>query len=222
MGIAGVEDKKSKVAQAGFWCHTFDFGDGVVTPGVIPPKVQQIICSAIPDRLDGKEVLDIGAFDGYYAFECERRGAKVTAIDSLMHNTGNHAFETAKELLGSKVEFIEMDLFDLPKLDRKFDVVLCLGVLYHIKNPLAALEIMASKVTELAIVESHCIKTKQKEPLMRFYPGDELCGDPSNWWGPNPQCIIDMLRAAGFAKAALHTMYNESRDMGRAIVKAWK
>lgn len=216
------EEKRRLVGTVPFWWHTIDLGDGVVTPGAVPPRTHRIIASAIPDNLTGKTVLDVGAWDGYYSFECERRGAKVTAIDNNMHLRGHHGFQTAKRILQSGVEFREADLLDLPqKTKRQSDVSLLFGVLYHVKYPLRALEVLASMTNELLIVESHYIRTLTNDPMMRFYPDGELNGDPTSWWGPNIPCIVDMLKVAGFKKVDLCSTHMNYFDQGRAVFRAY-
>lgn len=216
------QEKKVLVNKVSYWWHTIDLGNGVVTPGLIHPEVHRMRSSAIPQNLKGKTVLDIGAWDGYYSFECEKRGAKVTAIDNNQHLKGHKGFHTVKKILDSKVKFYEMDLFDLPKLNEKFDTVLFFGILYHLKYPLKALEIIFSKTKKLLVLESHYIKTKNKEPTMRFYPGKELGNDPTCWWGPNIQCIIDMLKVVGFKKVEIYKTYLNKKERGRIITKAYK
>ncbi len=194
----------------------------MITPGFTQPKVHKIRSSAIPRNLKGRTVLDIGAWDGYYSFECEKRGAKVTVIDNNQHLKGHKGFYTAKKILNSKVKFYQMDLFDLPKLREKFDIVLFFGVLYHLKYPLKALETISAKTKKLLILESHYIKTNTKEPVMRFYPGEELSNDSTNWWGPNKRCIIDMLKVVGFKKVEIYKTYLNKKERGRMIAKAHK
>lgn len=167
-------------------------------------------------------MLDIGAWDGYYSFEAERRGAKVTAIDNNQHRKGHRGFAIAKRLLGSHAKFIPMDLYDLPRLRGRFDVVLLLGVIYHVTNPLLALQIVAEKTKRLLVLESHYIKTGGKEPIMRFYPGRELGNDPTNWWGPNIQCLKDMLRVVGFKRVEIYRTYLNKHGRGRVIMRAYK
>lgn len=167
-------------------------------------------------------MLDIGAWDGYYMFECERRGARVTAIDNDQHRKGPAGFRTAKRILGSRAKFLPMDLYDLPRLKGRFDVVLLFGVIYHVKHPLLALELVAAKAKKLLIVESHYIRTKEREPMMRFYPGRELNNDPTNWWGPNIPCLKDMLKAVGFRRVEVYRTYLNRAERGRVIIKAYR
>ena len=110
------------------------------------------------------------------------------------------AFELARRALGSHVEDLDIDALELsPERVGRFDLVLFLGVLYHLPNPLLGLERAASVTADRLIVETHVDLLDVPEPAMRFYAGSELNGDPSNWWGPNPACVADMLRTVGFS-----------------------
>jgi len=105
----------------------------------------------IPADLTGKRVLDIGAWDGWFSFEAERRGAAVTSVDC--QEQANYLELHRK--LGSKADYRNLDLFELPWVDLgKFDIVFCLGVLYHLRHPLWGLEILCGLSTELVIVET--------------------------------------------------------------------
>ena len=99
-----------------------------------------------------------------------------------------------------------MDI-DLPELTPssvgRFDIVLFAGVLYHLKNPLWGLETVARLTSSLLVVETAMDAVDQPRPMMVFYPGTELNGDPTNWWGPNRQCVEAMLRDVGFPTLSL-------------------
>ena len=177
---------------------------GIVTPGIAQ---EHFVLSmlGIPEDLSGMTVLDIGCWDGFFSFECERRGAARVVSSDVWDLAGRRGFDLAREELGSKAEPVECSVYDLPeKLDgERFDLVLFLGVLYHMKHPLLALERVAETVKPggLAIVDTAVDYQPMSEPpRMRFYPGDELNGDFTNWWTPNLSCVIDMLGVSGFAK----------------------
>jgi len=182
-----------------------DLGHGVVTSGLNNP-LDGLDRLSLPARLDGKRVLDIGAWDGFYSFEAERRGAaEVLATDSFSWGGGGWGtkagFELAREALGSHVSDLTIDVFDLdPATLGRFDVVLFLGVLYHLKNPIEAIERVASVTSGLLVLETEVDLMLVRRPAAAFYGESELNRDPTNWWGPNPAAVVGMLRAAGFER----------------------
>jgi tRNA (mo5U34)-methyltransferase len=195
---------RSEVSKVN-WYHSIPLGDGVVTPGAddTPSRLPKI---HIPDDLSGKTVLDVGAWDGFFSFEAERRGAsRVLATDSFSW-TGQgwgtkDGFELARRALGSRVEDRELDVLDLsPETVGVFDVVFFLGVLYHMKHPLLALERVFSVTRELLIMSTFVDATWTRRPAAAFYPRAEANSDPTNWWGPNPGAVVAMLETAGFAR----------------------
>lgn len=204
------EDLAGRAAGVAWWHGGMDLGGGVITRGGSMPKTDLLPRIELPPDLTGKTVLDVGTWDGFMAFECERRGAaKVVAVDSFVWSaersaavagsTGRAGFDLAHEAYGSKVEAVVCEVLDLsPQTLGTFDVVLFLGVLYHMRHPLLALERVAAMTGELLIVESHVIGGDANTPVMRFYPKDELEGDFSNWWGPSTSCIDAMLHDVGF------------------------
>jgi len=187
------------------WYHTLDLGNGIRTPGVddTPVRLNRL---ALPERLTGRSVLDVGAWDGFFSFEAERRGAaRVVAADHFAWNVGwgtgqgKAGFQLARDVLQSKVEDVEIDVMQLsPQAVGTFDVVLFLGVLYHVKEPLSALERVASVTRDLLIVETVVDMVGIARPAAAFYPADEIGRDPTNWWGPNLPALHGMLRAVGF------------------------
>jgi tRNA (mo5U34)-methyltransferase len=195
------------------WFHSIDFGNGVVSRG-IDNSVKRLTTLHLPARLDGLSVLDVGAWDGFYSFEAERRGAaRVVAADHYAWHgvgwgtgRGKDGFSLARQALGSRVEDIDIDVMDLsPERVGVFDVVLFLGVLYHLPNPLLALERVASVAKSLLILETVVDMIGITRPVAAFYPGRELNDDPTNWWGPNPPAVMGMLRHAGFSRAEIVT-----------------
>jgi tRNA (mo5U34)-methyltransferase len=195
---------RSEVSKVN-WYHSIPLGDGVVTPGVddTPSRLSKI---HMPDDLSGKTVLDVGAWDGFFSFEAERRGAsRVLATDSFSWSGEGwgtkDGFELARRTLGSRVEDRELDVLDLsPETVGVFDVVFFLGVLYHMKHPLLALERVSSVTRELLIMSTFVDATWTRRPAAAFYPRAEANSDPTNWWGPNPGAVVAMLETAGFAR----------------------
>jgi tRNA (mo5U34)-methyltransferase len=186
------------------WYHTIDLGGGLITKG-IDDSSYRLARLDLPNSLAGRSVLDIGAWDGFFSFEAERRGAsRVVASDYYSwHGAGwgsKRGFELAREALGSKVEDIDIDVMDLsPDRIGTFDVVFFFGVLYHLRHPLLALERVASVTRGLLIVETVVDMAGFRRPAAAFYPGRELNNDPTNWWAPNVPALEAMLRDVGFA-----------------------
>lgn len=212
----GVE--QNDMLLSGSWWHSIDLGNGVVTPGVHSlAEMQELYQSLnLPEDLSGKTLLDIGCWDGFYTFETERHGAKVTSVD-CWHPSN---FFVAREALNSNAEFHEASVYELgrEKLGT-FDIVLFMGVLYHLRHPLLALENVCEMTRDFAIIESHIIDKMREghEPAMEFYEFDELGGQYDNWWAPNFECMVQMTRSAGFARVQL--LY---RTDTRAAIKAFR
>lgn len=221
-----------------FWFHSIDLGHGVVTQGHKTREVLEAELAAfgLPEDLTGASVLDIGGWDGYFAFAAERRGAsRVAVLDHYMwsldipgqqaywqrcrdegvtplpyHETehwqpdrlpGKRGFDTAREALGSSVEAIVADFMttDLTELGT-WDYVLYLGVLYHIPDPMTALQRVGSVTRTCAVIETEAVVIPgfEHEALWRFFPGAELNADVSNWWAPNMAALVGALAPAGF------------------------
>jgi tRNA (mo5U34)-methyltransferase len=202
--IANVADLRHEVDRIQWW-HTIDLGNGIVTRGRVD-NLATLKRIGLPERLDGKTVLDIGAWDGFYSFEAERRGAaRVLATDSFSWGGGGWGtkagFELARKALGSKVEDLHLDVMDLsPDRIGTFDLVLCLGILYHMRHPLLALERVFSVTGDHLILETHVDLQWIRRPAIAFYPNDELQRDATNWCGPNPAAVEAMLRTVGFRR----------------------
>ena len=202
-GAGAVDALRAEVAAIEWW-HTIDLGDGVVTPGrdETPARLPLL---HLPESLAGKSVLDIGAWDGFYSFACEERGAdRVVAADEFAWQrlgTGRRGFDCAHRALDSSVEALEIDVLDLSPetAGGTYDVVLFLGVLYHVRDPLLALEHVASVTGSSLVLETHVDLLGRKPAAAAFYPGDELYGDATNWWGPNLPALLGMLHAVGFS-----------------------
>jgi tRNA (mo5U34)-methyltransferase len=164
----------------------------------------------MPEDLSEKTVLDIGAYDGYFSFEAEKRGASLVVASDIAESTpenplekshlgGNHGFNLAHSILGSKVKFIERNVYDidtLPILGKPFDVVLFYGVLYHITEPFLALRKVKLVTKELALIETAISKGDGLTMELR----NGFDGDPTNWWYPTINCVRSMLMHVGFRR----------------------
>ena len=219
------EEINDLIATVDKWFHTIEVAPGVFTPGVQDPS-KRLHLMGIPENLAGKRVLDIGPMEGYYSFICEERGAEVTAAD-IQPSPG---LRIASKIKNSSIKILEMSVYEL---DRKtlgtFDLILFMGVFYHLRHPLLALDCMYDLVDDLLIVESQvCDRwfvdeggrtTKLEDydirlkslPFAQFYPRNELNKDGSNWWSPNEIGLKAMLESSGFS-AQLH-----SREKARAV-----
>jgi tRNA (mo5U34)-methyltransferase len=231
------KDIQRRVDAVPFWWHSIDVGGGVTTPGVkTPAELRNELAGVDLPDLRGKTVLDVGGWDGFFAFAAEAAGAaRVAIIDHYMwsldlpgmtaywarckeegvaprpyHETefwhpdtlpGKAGFDTARELRSSRVEAIVDDFMttDLDALGR-WDVVLYLGVLYHMENPMLALRRLGRVARERAIVETEAavIPGFEHQALWRFFPGAELNADVSNWWAPNIAALVGAMEPAGF------------------------
>lgn len=182
-----------RVSEIPFWHHTLDLGQGVITPGWYAPR-EKLPKLHLPD-LTGKTVLDIGAVEGFYSFWAERQGAaRVLVTDPFCWGESEldlfPGFCLAREVYASHVQDLHIDVLDLsPDRIGVFDVVLFLGILYHMRHPLLALERVFSVTGGPLVLETHVDLVHHRRPAMAFYPGSELGNDPSNWCGPNLSCV---------------------------------
>src|SRR5258708_3402667 len=208
----GTENLQARV-DAVRWFHSIDLGQGVITRGIDDTQAARLAGLQLPTDLSGRSVLDSGAWDGFFSFEAERRGAaRVVAADYYSWHgqgwgtgRGKAGLELAREVLGSRVEDVDIDVMDLsPERLGTFDLVLFLGVLYHLPNPLLALERVASVASDFLVLETVVDMVGFDRPAAAFYPGRELNGDPTNWWGPNEAAVHGMLRTVGFTR--VHTV----------------
>jgi len=191
------------------WWHRIDLGNGVMTPGADTHIAARLAEIGMPADLTGKSVLDIGAWDGFFSFEAERRGAsRVLATDSFCWDGGGwgskKCFDLARRARQSQVDDKWIQVLDLsPDTVGVFDIVLFLGVLYHMRHPLLSLERVASVCGSHLIMQTQVDMLAVKRPAMAFYLGTELNRDPTNWVGPNPAAVIAMLKLVGFTRVEI-------------------
>jgi tRNA (mo5U34)-methyltransferase len=198
-----IQDMAASVT-ARFRYHSIELPDGSVLPGLqsIDHLRRRLELFGLEEDLRGKRVLDVGAWDGWFSFECERRGAQVVAVDCVALDT----FLEARELLGSKIEYLTLDVTELSARNLgRFDIVLFFGVLYHLRHPLLGLEKCVELSTDRVLIESFVIEREERPitAVMEFYERSELGGQIDNWCGPSPECLVSMCRSAGFARVAL-------------------
>ncbi len=187
--------------------HSFELPDGTLLPGAnsLEWQRERLARFGLPEDLTGKRVLDIGPWDGFYTFEMERRGAEVTAIDYTDLDT----FRALHRAYGSKAKYLRMEIYELDAATvGTFDIVLCLGVLYHLKHPLLALEKLCAITRDVCVVDTVVIDAEEWRaegdrglPYAEFYEYGELAGQLDNWCGPTVGNVEAWIRAAGFARA---------------------
>lgn len=182
------------------WHQRFAVAPGIYTPGV--NDVQFLLeLAKVPERLDGRTVIDIGTTNGGAAFACEARGAsRVIAVDIADENW--FGFAAIKAALGSDVEHLQASVYELPELLREqFDVVMFWGVLYHLRHPLLGLDCVRRLARGTASIETavsdHELPDRRGTPVVRFYRKDELAGDSSNWFAPTVVALSDWCVSCG-------------------------
>ena len=189
------------------WWHSIELRPGIVTEGSKSLELLRQEEEAIlgPLRLEGASVLDVGAWNGHFSFAAERRGAaRVVASDSYAWRhrwwRGREGFDIARAALGSCVEACEVDPTELSPALGAFDVVLFLGVFYHMENPLLVMRRLRAVTRGVLMIETHQDALDQPRPMMVFYPGSSLNNDETSWWGPNLALMLAMLVELGFAR----------------------
>lgn len=205
--------------QSFHWWHSIALRPGLTTFG---GKTEQILAQEeealfAPFDLNGRSVVDIGAWNGAFSFAAKRRGAnRVLATDSYIWNhpvwRGREAFELARAELGLDIEAKMIDPPDITERLGLFDVVLFLGVFYHLYDPIEVMARLRRITRQLLLVETHQDLTGDARPGMVFYPGDSLNQDATNWWGPNPSLMLSLLLQLGFTRI----FYRDHPTLGRA------
>jgi tRNA (mo5U34)-methyltransferase len=194
------DEVRARIAAVRYWYHRIELRPGITTPGVNEPATVLGMLD-LPTDCRGMRALDLGTRDGFFAFELERRGAEVVAVDYVaMAESG---FAVAAELLGSRVTYLHRNLYELAAAELgTFDIVLFLGLLYHLPDPLRALRIVRNLTRRRMYLETLVLDfgpETDELPLMRFFDGASWAGDPTNYWGPNIRCVEKMLGESEFA-----------------------
>lgn len=210
-----AEEISRRIASIPVWRHRIEVAPGIVTPGTEDTATEWTRLG-VPADLRGRRVLDIGCSDGFYAFECERRGAEVVAIDdeSSLLAGGRNGFSVAAELLDSAVSYRCADVHELdPDELGHFDHVLFVNVLYHLRNPILALDRIASVVRPGGTLHLKTYYQRDlrfwvrgrpigldlgRRPKWWFFPTTELGGDPTNWFAPNRAALEAALSVTGW------------------------
>jgi len=208
------------IAELGPWFHNLHLPDGRETApdhplGDFPAFKWRQIEGSLPADLAGARALDIGCNAGFYAFQLAARGAEVLALDLDEHYLQQGRW--AARLLDpeGRVEFRQGSVYDLVEVEGSFEVVLFMGVLYHLRYPLLALDVVAEKVGGTLVLQTltmpgeesagtpEDVDIDQRGRLIE--PGwpraafveHKLAGDPTNWWAADAACVEAMVRSAG-------------------------
>ena len=208
------------VARLGPWFHNLHLPDGTETApdhplGDFPDMKWRVLAPHLPERLDGWTALDIGCNAGFYAFELARRGARVTAIDLDPHYLDQARWAARAYGLADAIDFQQRQVYELADSDAGYDLILFLGVFYHLRYPLLGLDVVARRVRRLLAFQT--LTTEEIEvqldtgdrpldaraalrdagwPRMAFIE-QRFAGDPTNWWVPNHAGVLAMLRSSG-------------------------
>jgi tRNA (mo5U34)-methyltransferase len=214
---------QSRVSDLGPWFHNLRLGSSAVVEtapdhplGDFPANFWQFFKHAIPDDLRDRTVLDIGCNGGFYSFELKRRGAAhVLGVDHDPVYLNQARF--ARDQLGLDVDFVQGDVYDIDRIvgGEQFDFIVFMGVLYHLRHPLFALEKVAGLVRRRLLFQSmergswdsaefapdypiaeRDVFFDERFPRMYFIE-NAYAGDRTNWWIPNPTCTQAMLRSVG-------------------------
>ena len=185
------------------WYHSYPELNIV---GTHPYPTQEWITKLLPKSFKGKTVLDLAAWDGYYSFYTAKHGAKsVLAIDNCEGenkdfngdaSTLYRKYAYLRRRISPKVDFVPMDVLNIDRLSMTFDVILCLGLYYHVKHPYLLFEKCYNRCNETIYIEG--IAGKGNRELMYFLDKCECNNDPTNYWIPNIVCLYKMLNRIGF------------------------
>jgi tRNA (mo5U34)-methyltransferase len=231
-GILGAVDLRDRVNQLG-WYHTLELAPGIVTPGMfdLRPHVGRY---GLPDRLDGMRVLDVGTWDGFWAFEMERRGAaEVVALDlddereldwpprrrpaTFPEGRRGDGFRLAKEVFGSKVQRVVANIYDADPTDLgTFDLVFCGMVLLHLRDQLLALERIAR------LCRGTFISAEEPDALTSLLPFSVARYRANRvadvvFWLPNQRAWRRMMWTAGFDKVERHCRFKVRSTHGFTV-----
>lgn len=209
------------IAAMAPWFHNLHLPDGAQTApdhplGDFPAFKWREIAQHLPADLHGWRVLDVGCNAGFYSFQLARRGARVTALDVDPHYLAQARWAARRFGLQGRIDFRRMQLYALARESQKYDLVWFMGVLYHLRHPLLALDILRRRTRRLLVLQTLTVPgdevvepppdfpLDERErmlasgwPCMAFIEG-RMSDDPTNWWAPNHACVAAMLRSSGF------------------------
>ena len=236
---------RRQIEALGPWFHNLHLPGGEQTVpdhflgGDFPGFKWEQIRSHVPQDLTGWRVLDVGCNAGFYSFELARRGADVLAIDVDPHYLAQARWAAKQFGLQDRVEFRQLQVYDLARSSEQFDLVWFMGVFYHLRYPLLALDILAQRTRRMMMFQTLSLPGEEVYPDTADHPITEraplldagwpkmafiehkFSGDPTNWWVANDAGIEAMLRSSGLRVAArpAEEIYLCTPDPGTA---AWQ
>jgi tRNA (mo5U34)-methyltransferase len=214
------ESVQRRIHELGDWFHNIELAGVPTAPahflGDYPRFQWDRLRPVLPADMTGATVLDIGCNAGFFSIEVKQLGAeRVVGIDHDVRYLSQARF--AAEVRGVDIEFRQLSVYELQSLGERFDLVLFMGVLYHLRHPLLALDLIHDwAVKDLLVFQSLERGSRDIEPVSTDYPFEDTdmferpgfprlhfiehsyAGDPTNWWLPNRACCEAMLRSAGF------------------------
>jgi tRNA (mo5U34)-methyltransferase len=222
---------KNMPARLGPWFHNLHLPDGTETApnhpfGDFPAFKWKTVADHLPADLRGWTALDVGCNAGYYSFELARRGADVTGVDMDPRYLEQARWAARRFKLPGRTRFERMQVYDLAATGRKWDLVLFLGLMYHLRYPLLGLDIVAAKAKRILLFQTLTMPGREvfratggrglggklglnaREVLLKkgwpklAFLEHGFAGDPTNWWCPNHAAVEAMLRSSGMAVTA--------------------
>lgn len=235
--IMSKDELTAKVNSYPHWYHRIYLGQGIYTHNRTPTHegIWKLLRELFPIDLKGSSVLDIGCNAGFFSIQMKLlKAGRVLGIDSkenfiqripekkgISQKLPDYYYleqaEFCRQIWNLDIEYMALDATHINMLNETFDIVLFMGILYHLRNPFRVLEDIGKLTKDVIVVETEVIspndknqvfvhhgptgkikKTKTTQGIMKFVEGDELNSDDTNWWIPDTECVKGMLRVSGF------------------------
>lgn len=217
---AGGTGLNGEIVRLGPWFHNLRLPGGFETApdhplGDFPTFKWEQLAPALPEDLRGCRALDIGCNAGFYSFELAKRGADVVGMDHDLHYLAQARWARSRLGLDDRVELRHLGVYDVARMSESFDLVLFMGVLYHLRYPMLALDLVAERVRGTLVLQTLTMPDEERigappdlsldDRAMLQEPGwptmafveHQMAGDQTNWWVPNAAAVEAMLRTAG-------------------------